>query len=1011
MHRDHFPISSVLALFAAVAITSAALVPTAHAQSPSAPVALPTPALRESAAVLTDGSLRIGTGINALRAALTGYQKGTAHRRAATATVRALPAETVIQQAEITQRYVVRRGGIHHAFTLAQRPAPSIAAGTLSFDLSLQGAQRIESIGEDTLQVTARQGVYQYAGLHAYDAAGAELPARFEVSGTRARILVDDATAQYPITIDPIWSETQLIPGPVTNSGSQFGLTVAVHEDVLAVAAIDRNEVTIYNRVAGAWIESQVIVPPAGTGSGQFGRTLALDAEKLLIGAPYVNVGTVTSAGKIFEYRKVGATWQLAHTILPPDIRTFGQFGNYMDLQGSYLIVGMPNWSVLDEPQAGAIVIYRRDPDGWTNVLYDTRGGLPSNTLHGSAVAIHGDWAVAVGSGANASTYLYRNTGGTWAYHSVLGAGHPSRHFLCVDMNEQTLVTGGSNTGFTGRVLNVFRLVAGTWTFSESLTAVAPYGVAGTFADRAVVDADRIYSASSGSFGPGITRYAITAFRQSGNVFPFEQHLHPYERSYNGTFGFGRGLAAQGPTVVAGWPDVNAVAGRSGAAVTFSYAPQLSIAFASSPVFASQTATLNVSLETPAPAGGQTVTLTAPGLPQLPPTVTVPAGSSTASVSFPVPYVKAGTRTEIVRAQAIGWSTAEATIAITGAYQSELVAATWPDEPIYRNVVYPVSLTVRNTGTATWSNATNDYLISANPDANSVWGPSLIRIPNGVTVAPGETHTFNFNVKAPALTGIQTASYRMRNGTTPGVSYGPHFNRVYSAIRNAANSQFVSGNVPAVVAANRPFNVQYTFRNNGSLNWVHNTHFLVSQNPYLNTTWGTSRRDLPVGAVILPNQATTVNLQLQAPATPGTYAMQWQFRRSGDAEFGERTPISSVLVVPGLDSAFVEQSIPTTMVRGTTASVTVTFRNTGAYAWKFGQHSLCSVNPFGTKQWGVVAPPMPAGTTVNYDGSVTFTFTIRAPQTPGTYNCQWQMRQSGQQNFGPTTPNVEITVT
>jgi YD repeat-containing protein len=60
---------------------------------------------------------------------------------------------------------------------------------------------------------------------------------------------------------------------------------------------------------------------------------------------------------------------------------------------------------------------------------------------------------------------------------------------------------------------------------------------------------------------------------------------------------------------------------------------------------------------------------------------------------------------------------------------------------------YPVSVTMRNTGTTTWSGAHLYRLGSQSPQDNQTWGKARIHLP--ADVAPGATVTFNFTVVAP----------------------------------------------------------------------------------------------------------------------------------------------------------------------------------------------------------------------------------------------------------------------
>jgi hypothetical protein len=131
-------------------------------------------------------------------------------------------------------------------------------------------------------------------------------------------------------------------------------------------------------------------------------------------------------------------------------------------------------------------------------------------------------------------------------------------------------------------------------------------------------------------------------------------------------------------------------------------------------------------------------------------------------------------------------------------------------------------------------------------------------------------------------------------------------------------------------------------------------------------------------------------------------------RRLGVEDFGDLTPNVAVVVRTPRNSSFVSQTAPTTMVKGTTQSVTVRMRNTGAFTWGSG-YSLISQSPLGNTRWGVKSIPLGAGETIAPDAEKTFTFNITAPNTPGTYNFQWQMYSGGV--FGATSTNIPIVVT
>lgn len=67
---------------------------------------------------------------------------------------------------------------------------------------------------------------------------------------------------------------------------------------------------------------------------------------------------------------------------------------------------------------------------------------------------------------------------------------------------------------------------------------------------------------------------------------------------------------------------------------------------------------------------------------------------------------------------------------------------------------YSVAVTMRNTGSTTWSAAHLYRLGSQSPQDNSVWGRARVFLPT--TVAPGAEVTFNFSVLAPQSGGFDT---------------------------------------------------------------------------------------------------------------------------------------------------------------------------------------------------------------------------------------------------------------
>ncbi len=120
---------------------------------------------------------------------------------------------------------------------------------------------------------------------------------------------------------------------------------------------------------------------------------------------------------------------------------------------------------------------------------------------------------------------------------------------------------------------------------------------------------------------------------------------------------------------------------------------------------------------------------------------------------------------------------------------------------------------------------------------------------------------------------------------------------------------------------------------------------------------------------------------------------------------------SNVLVPTQNGATFVSQNVPAIMPVGSAQTVSVTMRNTGTSIWaSAGGYRLGSRNPQNNTTWGRNRVELNPGEVIFPNQTKTFTFTVVAPATPGTYNFQWQMVQDGVAWFGASSDTVVITV-
>lgn len=199
---------------------------------------------------------------------------------------------------------------------------------------------------------------------------------------------------------------------------------------------------------------------------------------------------------------------------------------------------------------------------------------------------------------------------------------------------------------------------------------------------------------------------------------------------------------------------------------------------------------------------------------------------------------------------------------------------------------FNVELRFRNTGTTTWTNATQFWLYSQWITGNYSWITNQIRLPNNVTVAPGQEYTFTRSMTAPLFPGTHPFSWRMTNNN---VGFGQWSPIVNVAITQATdNSVFTYMNTPpTTVAPGAQFTLNIFFKNLGTSTWTAGAGYkMVSYWPQGHSNWGVS--ELPVATSIAPGAHARFLHTYTAPTTPGQYIFQWRMHK-GAVGFGNWT--------------------------------------------------------------------------------------------------------------------------
>ena len=137
---------------------------------------------------------------------------------------------------------------------------------------------------------------------------------------------------------------TQVInnPNPGTPQKDEFGYTVKIYEDWLAVCAKDYNNrspengrVYMFKFNGTTWVLQQELDPPTPQDGAEYGVGMDLYESTLIVSANRIDKPP-TENGIVYVYKNNSGIWGLTETIEPPQDQANQRFGIRVSLSGSH---------------------------------------------------------------------------------------------------------------------------------------------------------------------------------------------------------------------------------------------------------------------------------------------------------------------------------------------------------------------------------------------------------------------------------------------------------------------------------------------------------------------------------------------------------------------------------------------------------------------------------------------------------------------------------------------------
>ncbi|MBL8694107.1 MAG: FG-GAP repeat protein [Planctomycetes bacterium] len=417
----------------------------------------------------------------------------------------------------ITEWYVNERRGLEHGFTVAERPRTAVQPLTLEVAVRSALVPAISSDGRNVSFTNPQGGsALNYSGLTVLDAGGHPVNARWKnAQNDRLRLVVDDTSAKYPLTIDPVAQQAYL---KASNPGvtDYFGSSVAVSGDTVVVgahgedssatgvngnqadnSAMNSGAAYVFVRSGSIWSQPAYLKSSNTGALDCFGASVSISHDTIVVGA-FGEASSATgvngneadnsalNSGAAYIFVRNAATWIQQAYLKASNSEVDDRFGSSVSISGDTVVVGAlfedSNAKGVNGTQsydvassAGAAYVFIRSGSTWSQEAYLKASNTDPEDHFGSAVSIAnntiviGAWgedSSAMGVNGNqydnsapsaGASYVFIRNSSTWSQEAYLKASNADAgdgFGAAVAIDGDTIVVGSSQESSNATSVN-----------------------------------------------------------------------------------------------------------------------------------------------------------------------------------------------------------------------------------------------------------------------------------------------------------------------------------------------------------------------------------------------------------------------------------------------------------------------------------------------------------------------------------------------------------------------------
>lgn len=297
---------------------------------------------------------------------------------------------------------------------------------------------------------------------------------------------------------------TQVLVSSDLADGDRFGGSIAVSGDTAVIGAwtkdspagVDSGAVYVFQFVDGVWSGTQGLIPSQLDSVDYFGISVAIHNDVLVAGAAS-DCADGDWCGSAFVFRFDGSSWVEEAKLVASDAQQ-SDFFTHVAIWGNTILVGASAADCLAGEDCGKAYVFEYDGATWTEVQVLEAPTPVADSEFGLDVALKEDTAViAAPNGESGSAHVFRFDGLTWQHEAMLTPSDslPNDHFGSgVDVDDSIVVVGARTHGGCGTNCGasyVFRRSGSVWAEEQKFISDSP-GSANYFGTSVAIERERI---------------------------------------------------------------------------------------------------------------------------------------------------------------------------------------------------------------------------------------------------------------------------------------------------------------------------------------------------------------------------------------------------------------------------------------------------------------------------------------------------------------------------------------